>query len=623
MTLPAAASPTAPVPRCALCGAAVRPDANFCTVCGSRLTAHGGAVLARGSQLQAGRYTIVRLLGQGGGGAVYLAEDRRLGRQCVVKEALSTFASSAERRQAEADFQREALILARLSTEEGGLPQTYDFFSDGSRHYLVMQYIDGETLEDRLRRAGGPLPIDEVVRYAGAVAEILATLHAQQPEPVIHRDVKPANIIVDSQGRVKLVDFGLAKALASTTGALTAARHTTAAGTAGYTPLEQWMLGAEPRSDVYALGATIHHLLTGRDPRDAFTAGDPLNLDTLKRLGTFPPLRALRPDVPPSLDVLVRRMLAEDPADRPTAVEVQQALIRVQTTLTRRARVTQTPDEAPAAAAATAASLTLHAFAPLSRPLLEAEVAAWLHGALANMPPAEPVPITSAGCDLAPVALLPYQVAALFETSTNLPIYTLDEKGTLLLDGVTGKALDLPLGRFVAAHGGDLQPLETALAAVGPTPPPRVPFKLPRRKLADSAVAQLITLFSRTVSYSGKNGQRYTKNCKLLKKHITLDETTLAYVPRWVLTIELRGRPYRLEAWQVCLDPAAKPGATLYVTTTTLPGTAFCPGCGLVVPPAQLVPCDRCGRQVCGRCAIVRTRFGFFHKTYCSAACAR
>src|SRR5439155_6313068 len=122
-------------------------------------------------------------------------------------------------------------------------------------------------LEDQLRRAGSPLPFEEVVRAAGAVAEILAYLHGQQPEPVIHRDVKPANIIVDSQGRVKLVDFGLAKALPSTTAALAVARHTTAAGTAGYTPLEQWMLQAEPRSDIYALGATMHHLLTGRDPR--------------------------------------------------------------------------------------------------------------------------------------------------------------------------------------------------------------------------------------------------------------------------------------------------------------------------------------------------------------------
>ena len=624
MTIAASPSAAPPVPRCPFCGAAGRPGASFCAICGSRLTARGGAVLARGSRLQGGRYTIVRLLGQGGGGAVYLAEDSRLGRQCVVKELLSTFASTAERRQAEADFQREALILARLSTEAAGLPQTYDFFSDSSRHYLVMQYIDGETLEDRLRRAGGPLPPDEVVRYGAAVAEILAYLHAQQPEPVIHRDVKPANIIVDSQGRVKLVDFGLAKALPSTTAALTAARHTTAAGTAGYTPLEQWMLGAEPRSDVYALGATLHHLLTGRDPRDAFAAGDDLNLDTLKRLGTFPPLRSLRPDVPPSLDTLVRRMLDEDPADRPGALEVEQALIRVQATLARRARIAADPPaSALSAAPLTASSLVLHAFPPLPRPALETEVAAWLRGALTNVPPAEPLPVTSAQGDLVPVALVPYQVTARFETSTNIPIYALDEQGTLLLDGVTGKALDLPLGRFVAAHQDRLQPLDTVLAATAPNSPARVPFKLPRRKISDGAVNQLISIFSRTVSYSGRNGQRYTKQCKLLKKHITLAEPVLVYVPRWVLAVDLRGRTYRLEAWQVRPPPAALPGATLYVLHTSLPGTAFCPGCGAVVAPAQLVACDRCGKQVCARCAITRTRFGFFHKTYCSAACAR
>src|SRR5258708_14581031 len=113
-----------PVARpCALCGSAPRPGASFCANCGSRLTARAGAVLAAGSRLQAGRYTILRLLGQGGGGAVYVAADGRLGRHCVIKEALSSFSSSAERRQAEADFQREAMILARLSTEHPGLPQ--------------------------------------------------------------------------------------------------------------------------------------------------------------------------------------------------------------------------------------------------------------------------------------------------------------------------------------------------------------------------------------------------------------------------------------------------------------------------------------------------------------------
>ena len=118
----------------------------------------------------------------------------------MVKEALSSFSSSAERRQAEADFQREAMILARLSTEHPGLPQTYDFFSEGSRHYLVMQYIDGERWRIACAAPGRRCRWRRWCAMRAAVAEILAYLHAQQPEPVIHRDVKPANIILDSAG---------------------------------------------------------------------------------------------------------------------------------------------------------------------------------------------------------------------------------------------------------------------------------------------------------------------------------------------------------------------------------------------------------------------------------------
>jgi serine/threonine-protein kinase len=620
----AASGPSTGGRTCALCGAAARAEASFCVHCGSRLTARAGAVLAAGSRLHE-RYTIRRLLGQGGGGAVYLAEDSRLGRYCVVKEALSSFASSAERRQAEADFQREAMILAQLSTEHHGLPQTYDFFTDNSRHYLVMQYVDGETLEDRLRRAGGPLPVALVVSCAEEVAEILAYLHNQQPEPVIHRDVKPSNIILDTQGRVKLVDFGLAKALPSTSGDLTAARHTTAAGTAGYTPLEQWMLQAEPRSDVYALGATMHHLLSGQDPRDPFSAHDSLNLDLLKRLSVFPPLRPQHPGVPAALDALLRRMLAEAPADRPTAEEVQVALIKIQVALARRARAAlpkEPASPAPRPPPASTAAAPHQAFAPLAPDAVGGEIAGWLRTALANVPPEEPIRLVSAQTELVPVALASYRVAARFENSVGRVIHSVDETGTQVLDGLTARLLDPTLTRFLAERAEYLQPLDTALAGGAP-PPPRVPFKVSSRKIEDQAAAALIVDYTRTVQYTGDNGRRYSKQCKILKKHLTLEPPVLAYVPHWVLRVELRGRPYAIEAWQVGRDPAAPPGAGLYVLTSTLPGGAFCPGCGSVLAPAQLVRCENCGRRVCTRCAITRTRFGLFRKTYCSAACAR
>ena len=350
-----------------------------------------------------------------------------------------------------------------------------------------MQYIAGENLKGELRRAGEPLPVENVVRYAGAVAEILAYLHSQRPEPVMHRDIKPANVIVDTQGRVKLVDFGLAKALPTTTGKLTAARHTTAAGTAGYTPLEQWMLLAEPRSDVYALGATMHHLLTGRDPRDAFTGQGPLNLEMLRRLSVLPPLRTLRADAPPSLDVLLSRMVAEQPADRPTVEEVQGALIRVQVALTRKARAATATAVRPATPPAVSAPV-VQGFPPLAHSALHTEIAGWLRTVLVNLPVDEPVALVSANGELLPVGLVPYQVAARFENSAGQALHQVDEAGQLALDGATARPLNPALSRFVAAHSAHLQPLDAAPTAGTPEPPPRLPFKAAPRKLEDRPV---------------------------------------------------------------------------------------------------------------------------------------
>ncbi|PZR97272.1 MAG: hypothetical protein DLM69_09870 [Candidatus Chloroheliales bacterium] len=311
---------------CPRCANPVRPDARFCPFCGLRLQDVTGSLLLAGATLAGGRYYIQRLLGQGGMGAVYLAEDRHLSRPCVVKE-MQTYADSPQDvTRATADFRREALILAHLSADQPAIPQTYDHFSEGPRHYLVMQYIAGENLEQRLRRLG-PLPEREVLQDALAICDILAFIHNQKPEPVVHRDIKPANIIVDTQARIKLVDFGLAKAMNSDTGGLAmgmvADGLSNAAGTAGYTPIEQWMGHAQPASDIYALGATMHHLLSGRDPRDAFNGYPELNLEVIRRLTSFPPLRRLRIDITPATEQLVERMLALDPAARPSAEQVR------------------------------------------------------------------------------------------------------------------------------------------------------------------------------------------------------------------------------------------------------------------------------------------------------------
>jgi serine/threonine protein kinase len=249
---------------------------------------------------------ILRLLGQGGMGAVYLAQDHNaFNRRCVIKEMLPYYSNPAEKLKAEKDFEREARVLATLRFD--GAPQVYEYFIESGKYYLVMEFVEGENLEDRATQLGGRLPADEAIDYGLQLANTLIYLGKQTP-PVIHRDIKPANIILDQdQRKVKLVDFGLAKesATAGMTGTLSAPL-----GTPGYAPMEQYTNQVEPRTDVYALGATLHHLLTGRDPRN-------------ENGFDFPPLSQYLPGVRPELEQIIARMLAMKVADRPAAAEVR------------------------------------------------------------------------------------------------------------------------------------------------------------------------------------------------------------------------------------------------------------------------------------------------------------
>ena len=314
---------------CSQCGAPAKPESRFCTRCGVRLAAAGPAgigPLPVGTPLQGGRYQIIGQLGEGGMGAVYLAKDMELfGRLCVVKQMRPFFASQTERRKAEDDFKREAEVLAQLNQPgHPHIPEVYGYFVEGGDQFLVMKYIEGESLERRLSRLKRPLSEAEVVRCTGEVANALVYLHSRKPQPVIHRDIKPANIIVDPEDRVWLVDFGLARAsTGSGARVMLAGGKTVAAGTPGYTPLEQWQMQASTRSDVYALGATMHHLLTGQDPRDRFTSFPELSLDILKSFSQFRPLSELRPDVSPALANLVARCLDPDPRRRPDAAQLE------------------------------------------------------------------------------------------------------------------------------------------------------------------------------------------------------------------------------------------------------------------------------------------------------------
>ncbi|MBX3279440.1 MAG: protein kinase [Acidobacteria bacterium] len=200
-----------------------------------------------------GRYRIVRLIGQGGMGAVYEARDLRLGDSTVaLKQAL--FNSDQLKRA----FEREAVLLASLS--HPNLPKVRDQFAEAAGQFLVMEYISGPDLSKLLSDSGGILPVAQVAGFADQLLDALEYIHEHEP-PVIHRDIKPENIKLTARGQVMLIDFGLAKDLGGVS---------VIAYSAAYAPLEQLRAkGTDARSDIYALGATLYRLVTGRAPINA------------------------------------------------------------------------------------------------------------------------------------------------------------------------------------------------------------------------------------------------------------------------------------------------------------------------------------------------------------------
>jgi serine/threonine protein kinase, bacterial len=235
----------------------------------ARAGSTGGRQPSASKQLEGGtvlngRYEIVRRIGGGGMGAVYLAKDRNLGdAPRAVKEMIESHIDSAQHDKAIADFKRESLLLTSL--EHSSIPTIYDYFYDdgASRFYLVMKYISGGDIAARLRNApGGRIDEKTVTAWAIQVADVLDYLH-NQPKPIIYRDLKPANLMIDgNSGRVMLIDFGIARWVTKQE------KGVTAVGTMGYAPPELFSGKVEPRSDLYSLGATMFHLLTGSDPQD-------------------------------------------------------------------------------------------------------------------------------------------------------------------------------------------------------------------------------------------------------------------------------------------------------------------------------------------------------------------
>ncbi len=267
------------------------------------------------------RYEIVALIGQGGMGAVYEALDRRLpGRRCAVKEIrLAENLSQAAATQAREQFQREARTLARL--DHPNLPKVSDYFSVGDRDCLVMDYVPGRDLHHIVQEAarkGRHLSEDEVAGWARQLCDALDYLHRQDP-PVVHRDLKPANVKLTPDGQVKLVDFGLVKPVdADDPQTLTGVRGL---GSLPYLPLEQYadVEGhTDIRSDLYALGATLYHLLTGRVPPSA--------QQRFLQPESLIPLRQVNPTVSSAAETAILAALAIHPRQRPPSVKAWRRL---------------------------------------------------------------------------------------------------------------------------------------------------------------------------------------------------------------------------------------------------------------------------------------------------------
>ena len=267
------------------------------------------------------RYRILSLLNRGGMGKVYLAEDLRFRSRVAVKEAYLT---NEEFRRA---FAREAGLLHRL--RHRALPHVTDHFAEGEAQYLVMQLFPGkdldELLDEKIQETGEAFAVNQVLRWADQLLDALEYLHGHQP-PVVHRDIKPQNLKLTEQGDVILLDFGLAKGAAAEMSQTDEAPDESLHGfTRHYAPLEQIRgMGTDPRSDLYALAATIYRLITGRVPSDALTRAA-ASLE--RRPDPLRPANKLNEQVPEAVAAVLTRALAQLPDERPAnATEMRQSL---------------------------------------------------------------------------------------------------------------------------------------------------------------------------------------------------------------------------------------------------------------------------------------------------------
>jgi serine/threonine protein kinase len=267
-------------------------------------------------QLQAGvtlaqRYLIQEVIGVGGMGSVYRARDLHFPnvvKLVAVKEMINVAPDPAVRQTIIQNFEREANLLATLN--HASIPRIYDYFSQDDRSYLVLEFVHGKDLENIITETDGFLAEEQVMMWGIQLCDVLQYLHGHKPDPIIFRDMKPSNVMINHNGDVILVDFGIAKKFQ-------VGQKGTMIGTEGYSPPEQYRGDATQLADVYALGATLHHALTRRDPR-------------LEPPFSFAerPVRRINPSVSAELETVVNTALQYNPEDRfPSASDMKDALL--------------------------------------------------------------------------------------------------------------------------------------------------------------------------------------------------------------------------------------------------------------------------------------------------------
>lgn len=259
------------------------------------------------------RYRIVGTLGVGGFSSVYQARDMHfpsVTRLCAVKEMVHLSMDPQVREMTTKSFEREASILATL--DHPAVPDIYDYFTDDNRSYLVLEFIRGHDLEALMNEQKEFFSEAQVIDWAMQICNVLEFLHDHKPQPVIFRDLKPSNIMLDPHGRIRLIDFNIAKVFQE-------GEKGTMIGTEGYSPPEQYRGESSPVGDIYALGATMHHLLTRQDPRmePPFSYAER-------------PISAVNGNVSPSLEAIVNRCLSYNTGDRfQNAAALRQALLMI------------------------------------------------------------------------------------------------------------------------------------------------------------------------------------------------------------------------------------------------------------------------------------------------------